>query len=309
MSEKNQLDGVSAPILEETTYNANDVKKKTLDDIQAPVLEDTFETNLQNKKVGLADISAPILEDTFVSNEKKKSSLEGISAPVLDDQYFTPPVKKVEPIQTKTLEQVSAPVLSQEPTEEHKPYVSKYSNADIEKAKEEGAKKARKDAVMTPELTEEEKKKSREAYKSLMRQREEEMAKKGGKMVILLLFLGLFAMVGFHLLISVPVFKEGGAESLAQKLKSFLWYYDALIAVGSFLLLPKIEGFKNFASFVFGLNTLVSLTLGSFLLSQMESIGVNIVFYLVSLLLSGFIVFQLSSNENIGKYYSRSTQY
>jgi len=309
MSEKNQLDGISAPILEETTYNANDVKKKTLDDIQAPVLEDTFETNLQNKKVGLADISAPILEDTFVSNEKKKSSLEGISAPILDAQDFTPPVKKVEPTQNKTLEQVSAPVLSEESTEEHKPYVSKYSNVDIEKAKQEGAKKARKDAVTTPELTEEEKKKSREAYKSLMRQREEDMAKKGGKMVILLLFLGLFTMVGFHLLISVPVFKEGGSDSLVEKLKGFLWYYDALIAIGSFLLLPKIEGFKNFASFVFGLNTLVSLTLGSFLLSQMESIGINIVFYLVSLLFSGFIVFQLSSNENIGKYYSRSTQY
>ena len=113
--------------------------------------------------------------------------------------------------------------------------------------------------------------------------------------------MGLFATVGFHLLLTIPTFVE--------KVKGFLWYYDVLLAIGSFLMLPKIEGFKNFASFVFGLNTLVSISLGSFLLSQMDGIGINIVFYLVSLLFSGFIVFQLSSNENIGKYYAKTKQY
>lgn len=41
MSENKKLDGISAPILEETSYNPNEVKKKSLDDISAPVLEDT----------------------------------------------------------------------------------------------------------------------------------------------------------------------------------------------------------------------------------------------------------------------------
>lgn len=305
MSENKKLDGISAPILEETSYNPNEVKKKSLDDISAPVLEDTTYV-APTKKKNLSDISAPVLEDTYVASQTKKSSLEGVSAPTLDTSTVATQPKSIPSQPAKNLEQVSAPVLEAEP-EERKPYVSKYANADIERAKQEGLKKAHQ--VSTPELTEDEKKKSREAYKQLMRQKEEEMSKKGGKMVILLVFLGLFATVGFHLLLTIPTFKEGGGADLVEKVKGFLWYYDVLLAIGSFLMLPKIEGFKNFASFVFGLNTLVSISLGSFLLSQMDGIGINIVFYLVSLLFSGFIVFQLSSNENIGKYYAKTKQY
>ncbi len=306
MSNNDKLDGVSAPILEETTFDPNDFKKKTLDDISAPVLEDTTYTATSTKK-SLADISAPVLEDTFVATPPKKHSLEGVSAPTLDTQ--TPqPTKPTTPQSTpsKNLEQVSAPVLEAEP-EEHKPYVSKYANADIERAKQEGAKKAH--AVEKPELTEEEKKKSREAYKQLMRQKEEEMAQKGGKMVILLVVLGLFAMVGIHLFVTMPTFADESIVAIVDKIKGFLWYYDAILLVCSFLMLPKIEGFKTLASLVFGINTLATLGLGGFLLSQMESIGINIVYFLVSLVASGFIVFQLSSNENIGKYYAKSKQY
>lgn len=306
MSEHDKLDGISAPTLEETTYNPNEFKKKSLDDISAPVLEDTTYT-VPNSKKSLSDISAPILEDTYVPPTVKKNSLEGVSAPVLDNQPITSiPKTDSKTVSSKSLEQVSAPVLEVEP-EEHKPYVSKYANADIERAKQEGAKKAHQ--VEKVELTEEEKKKSREAYKQLMRQKEEQMAKKGGKMVIVLLILGLFAMVGFHLFISMPTYLDESIISIVDKIKSFLWYYDVLLLVASFLLLPKIEGFKTFGSLIFGLNTLVTLVLGVFLLSQMDGIGINIVYFIIPLVCSGFIVFQLSSNENIGKYYSKTKQY
>lgn len=304
MSENNKLNGISAPILEDTSYNPNDFKKKSLDDISAPVLEDTDYTTSSSKKT-LADISAPILEDTYVAPPSKKNSLEGVSAPTLDAQEFQPQTK-VTPPPSKNLEQVSAPVLEDEP-QERKPYVSKYANADIERAKQEGAKQARK--VSTPELTEEEKKKSREAYKQLMRQKEEDMAKKGGKMVILLLILGLVSTVGIHLLVSMPTFAEESIINIVDKIKGFLWYYDALLVIVSFLLLVKSEGCKGFCSFIFIINTLATLGLGIFMFPQMESIGINVVFFLISLICSGFIVFQLSSNENIGKYYSKTKQY
>ncbi|MCD7800588.1 MAG: hypothetical protein LUG94_05190 [Ruminococcus sp.] len=307
MSENNnRLDDISAPILEDTSYDPNEFKKKkSLSDISAPILEDT-DYVAPNTKKSLDNVSAPVLEDTFVAPSQKKGSLDGISAPTLDAQDFTPPPKKTVSEPSKNLEQVSAPVLESEP-EERKPYVSKYANADIERAKQEGLKKAHK--VSTPELTEEEKKKSREAYKQLMRQKEEDMAKKGGKMVIILVILGVVATLGIHLFISTPTFTDESILNLVDKIKGFLWYYDALLIVASFLLLPKIEGFKTFGSLIFGLNTLATLGLGIFLFSQMESIGIVILYFIMSLVCSGFITFQLSSNENIGKYYSKTKQY
>lgn len=310
------LDGVQAPILEETFCDTTQFRKKSLDDIQAPILTETTGGNvIQNKKVGLEDIQAPILEDTsqhqVTTNIKK--SLDDVSVPTLNTtdgkqvavsrvETSQPATQVQQPLNSGTnrLEGVSSPVVEQPQREER--YVSKYANADIERAKQEGMKKAHE--ISTPELTEEEKKKSREAHKQLMAMREQEMAKKGGNMVKLLLFLGLFATVGFHLFITIPEFKEGGGANLVETLKGFVIYYDVLLVLGSFLMLPKLEGFRKFSSFVFGLNTLITVTLGSFLLSQMTSIGVNIAYYLVSLIFSVFISFQLSGNENVGKYYT-----
>jgi hypothetical protein len=250
-----------------------------------------------------------VLEDTFVPTPTKKHTLEGVSAPVLDGDEVSKPTNTTSTKPTtnnKDLTQVSAPVLDDEP-QQPKPYVSKYANMDIERAKQEGAKQAHK--VEKVELTAEEQKKSREAYKELMRMQEEEMAKKGGKTVIVMVILGLLAMVGFHLFITQPTFEDESIVSVVDKIKGFLWYYDAVIGVVSFLLLPKVEGFKTLGSVVFGLNTLVTLGLGVFLFSQMSSIGINVVYFLVSLLFSGYIAFQLSSNENVGKYYAKSKQY
>ncbi len=317
------LDGVQAPILEDTVFDTNQFKKQSLDDIQVPILTDTTGGNvIQNKKIGLEDIQAPVLEDTSqhqtVTNVKKSlddvavtslSTTDGKAVTVhrtvetpknsqSSDTSTTNPTAKTNT--SNRLQGVTTTVVEQPPQEER--YVSKYANADIERAKQEGMKKAHQ--VSTPELTEEEKKKSREAHKQLMAMRDQEMAKKGGKMVILLLFLGLFATVGFHLLIYIPEFKEGSGADLVEKLKSYVIYYDVLLALGSFLVLPKLEGFRKFSSFVFGLNTLVTITLGSFLLTQMVSVGSNIAYYLVSLVFSVFITFQLSGNENVGKYYT-----
>jgi hypothetical protein len=290
--------------LEETTYNPNDIKKHSLEDISAPVLEETTYVAPSTKK-SLDDISAPVLEDTFVATPTKKHSLEGVSAPVLDGDEVSP-TKETTTKPTKDLTQVSAPVLDDEP-QQPKPYVSKYANMDVERAKQEGAKQAHK--VEKVELTPEEQKKSREAYKELMRMQEEEMAKKGGKTVIVMVILGLLAMVGFHLFVTQPTYEDESILAIVDKIKGFIWYYDAIVGIVAFLLIPKVEGLKTLGSVVFGLNALVTLGLGIFLFSQMSSVGVNAVYFLVSLVFSGYITFQLSSNENVGKYYAKSRQY
>lgn len=302
---KNSLEGVSAPVLEETTYDPNSTKKHSLEDISAPVLEET--TYVASGKKSLDDISAPVLEDTFVATPTKKHTLEGVSAPVLDGDE----VPKAKPTETTTkpnrdLTQVSAPVLDDEP-QQPKPYVSKYANLDIERAKQEGAKQAHK--VEKVELTPEEQKKSREAYKELMRMQEEEMAKKGGKVVILMVILGVLTAVGFHLFITQSSFDDESVVAIVDKIKSILWYYDVVVVLVAFLLIPKVGAFKTLGSVVFGLNALVTLILGGFLLSQMSAIGINVVYFVVPLLCSGYITFQLSSNENVGKYYAKSKQY
>ena len=65
MAENNHnLDGISAPVLEETTYDPSKSVKRSLDGIQAPVLEETSYTP-EKKTAGLDDVAAPVLADTF----------------------------------------------------------------------------------------------------------------------------------------------------------------------------------------------------------------------------------------------------
>lgn len=327
MATKKSLEGVQAPLLEDTVFDTSQFEKKSLDDIQAPILTETSGNVIQNKKIALDDISAPILADTS-SNQtvvNVKKSLDDVQITQLNttDGRQVNTVRQVpvnnpatqnvsnqnRVVQNSTaipnrqpVQKVTSPVIEQ--SQEDRPYISKYANADIEHAKQEGLKKARQ--ISTPELTEEDKRKSREARRQLQEMQNQEMAKKGGKMVIIMVFLGLFATVGFGLLLTLPTFKEGGGADLVEKIKGFLIYYEVLLGLGSFLMIPKIEGFKKFSSFVFGLNTLVTITLGSFLLTQMDGIGINIVYYLISLVFSIFVTFQLSGNENVGKYYSSS---
>ncbi|MBP1568540.1 MAG: hypothetical protein J6U36_07870 [Oscillospiraceae bacterium] len=65
MAENNHnLDGISAPVLEETTYDPSKAVKRSLDGIQAPTLEETSYTP-EKKTAGLDDVAAPVLADTF----------------------------------------------------------------------------------------------------------------------------------------------------------------------------------------------------------------------------------------------------
>ena len=65
MAENNHnLDGISAPVLEETTYDPSKAVKHSLDGIQAPVLEETSYTP-EKKTAGLDDVAVPVLTDTF----------------------------------------------------------------------------------------------------------------------------------------------------------------------------------------------------------------------------------------------------
>ena len=65
MAENNHnLDGIQAPVLEETTYDPSRSVKRSLEGIEAPVLEDTAYTP-EKKTSGLGDVAAPVLSDTY----------------------------------------------------------------------------------------------------------------------------------------------------------------------------------------------------------------------------------------------------
>ena len=61
-----------------------------------------------------------------------------VSAPIIDEDNYTPPPKKEEPAQPET--PISAPILDDAP--ETPVYKPKFVDEDLERAKQEAAKKA-----------------------------------------------------------------------------------------------------------------------------------------------------------------------
>ena len=293
-TEKNGLEGIQAPVLEETTYDESKFRKKSLDDIQAPVLEDTYTADAAHSK-RLDDVAAPVLEDTVYTHQSSASkALESVAPPQLDDGGYTAPAASGSDI---LRQQVSAPVLDSQP--QNTPPPARFADPDLERAKAEGKRLAQQQASTEPELTDEQKARRRE----INRQMNIAMAQKGAKLVVLLAVLGVISSVCLSVFMKMD-FQEGTKE-LFEKISDIIIYYSIALGAVSILILPRVQFLKKLGSFVFGLNTLLMLFPGSTMITSKVNTGVSVIFYAVSLLLSGYICFSLSSNENIDKYYKK----
>lgn len=298
-TEKNGLEGIQAPVLEETTYDESKFRKKSLDDIQAPVLEDTYTADTAHSK-RLDDVAAPVLEDTvYTHRSSAAAALENIAPPQLDDGGYTAHSSSGK---DTLIQQVSAPVLDSQP-QNTPPSQRRFADPDLERAKAEGKKLAQQQASAEPELTEEQKAKRREINRQINIARDAAMAQKGAKLVVLLAVLGVISSVCLSVFMKMD-FQEGTKE-LFEKISDIIIYYSIALGAVSILILPRVQFLKKLGSFVFGLNTLLMLFPGSTMITSKVNTGVSIIFYAVSLLLSGYICFSLSSNENIDKYYKK----
>lgn len=299
-TENNGLEEIQAPVLEETTYDASKFKKKSLDDIQAPVLEDTYTSDNSGTSKKLDDIAAPVLEDTVYTHTEKKS-LDNIAAPQLDDEVYT-----AQSAKSVALEQVSAPVLD-EPAPAPPPVRQQFVDPDLERAKEEGRKLAQQQASAEPELTDEEKARKRELNRQLAIAREASMAQKGSKLVIICMILGIVSSICLSVFMKFDF--QDGTKELFQKISDIIIYYSLGLIIVSIITIFRTEVIKKLCSFIFGLNTLLMLFPVSTMITSKVDTTKSIIFYVVSLLLSGYICFTLSSNENVDKYYKRKEDY
>lgn len=297
-TEKNGLEGIKAPVLEETTYDESKFRKKSLDDIQAPVLEDTYTADAAHSK-RLDDVAAPVLEDTVYTHQSSASKvLESVAPPQLDDGGYTAPAASGSDI---LRQQISAPVLDSQP--QNTPPPARFVDPDLERAKAEGKRLAQQQASAEPELTDEQKARRREINRQMNIARDAAMAQKGAKLVVLLAVLGVISSVCLSVFMKMD-FQEGTKE-LFEKISDIIIYYSIALGAVSILILPRVQFLKKLGSFVFGLNTLLMLFPGSTMITSKVNTGVSVIFYAVSLLLSGYICFSLSSNENIDKYYKK----
>lgn len=276
-TEHNGLDGLQSPLLEETTYDPSQFKKKSLDDIQAPVLEDTYTAdNKQSVSKSFDGLTAPILEDT-VSYTSAKKSLSGVEAVQLDD----------------------APVPAPKP-------VSQFVDPDLERAKAEGKKLAQQRQA-EPELTEEEKARNRELNRQLAIARDVAMAQKGSKLVIVCMILGVISTVCFSVFMKLDF--EEGCKEIFTKISGISIYYSLVISVISIISIIRSMGVRKLCSFIFGLNTLLMLFPVSTMVTSKVEPTISGVIYAVSLVLSAYVCYTLSSNENVEKYYRKKEDY
>lgn len=295
MSDNHNLDGISAPELEETTYDPSKQTRHSLDGIAAPVLEDTYTPPTKSKPKGLDDIAAPVLEDTFTPPTNSSKSLDTVAAPTLAEDNYTPPVKETP---KKDLSQVSGALLEEE--EKVPEYKPKFVDPDLEKAKQEGAKKAlRGNLDAEVEIDKEE---SLRMYHELLRERESEMAQKGGKTVIVMIVLGVIAAVCFTLFTTLTEFKDG-AKEICTIVSDIALYYSIVVGVLSFLMILKSEAIRKLSSFVFGVTTVLTIFPGILILMSKENMGLTALFFIITLISSGYVTFTLGSNENVDKYY------
>ena len=113
-----------------------------------------------------------------------------VSAPIIDEDNYTPPPKKEEPAQPET--PISAPILDDAP--ETPVYKPKFVDEDLERAKQEAAKKAVSSQLVS------EQKDSKESLRMMLELKEErraELAKKGFSDSIIVAVIGIIAAVAF----------------------------------------------------------------------------------------------------------------
>lgn len=317
--------GVSAPVLDDMdTYVPNEHKKGAPTGVSAPILDsnDDF-TAAEPEKIVMTDeeiiagFTADQLE-TFnklpAANQQKVLDLRraqlGVEAPppvvtvpVLDEDNYNPPPKKVEE-PPKIEEPIKAPVLDEEP--EPPKYVPKFVDEDLERAKQEGAKKAVSSQLSSNQ------KDSKESLRMMLQLKEErqaEMAAKGFKISILLAVIGIISAVLFYLLYSgqLGLTYKDGLSGIGKIIENSSMYIAIAVGICSVTLITGIGGFKSLSSLVFLLFGVIQIFPGIIMIPQHNgSMALTAILYGAALAGTIVVFFMLSASEAVGLFFKKN---
>ena len=321
-SRKGAPQGVTAPVLDDNDYTTAYSKKDGPQGVTAPILDDdNFEPYKAPEKLILSDedIIAGLTDDLKekfnalpadkqqqIIDMRRKQLGAGapapvVTAPVLDEDNYTPPPKKEEPSQPET--PLTAPILDDEP--EAPVYKPKYVDEDLERIKQEAAKKAVSSQLVS------EQKDSKESLRMMLELKEErrrEMAKKGFIISIVLAVVGIVAAVTFYLLYSgqLGLTYKDGLTGAARVLENASMYIAVIIGILSLTLITGISGFKSLSSFVFLLFGIIQIFPGIVMFPQHNgSMGLVGALYGVSLICTAAVFITLSASEALGEFYKK----
>lgn len=314
--------GVSAPVLDDMdTYAPDTAKKGAPTGVTAPVLDDTPYNAEQSKKLVLSDediISGltPELKERFdsLTPDQQKQIIDmrrsqlgavapppAVTAPVLDEDNYTPPPKTEKPAEPAA--PVTAPVLDDEP--EQPKYTPKYVDEDLERAKQEAAKKAVSSQLVKDQKDEKESLRMMLELKEQLRQQE---AEKGFKITIILAVVGVIAAVVFYLLYSgqLGLGYKNGLEGFSKVIENSALYIAAVAGVCALALVTGISAFKSLASFVYLLFGIIQIFPGLVMIPQHEgSLALVGILYAVSLACTVVVFFMLAGSEAVGQYFKK----
>ena len=228
--------GVAAPILDDMDFVAPTPRRDGPQGVAAPVLDDMDSfTPKKPEKLVLSDEEViagltPELKAQFelLTDDQKKQVIDmrrsqlgaeapqpAVTAAILDDDNYTPPVKKEPEHPTAP---VQAAILDDEP-ELPKQQTSSYEQQELERIKQEAAKKAVSSQLVSEQKDQKESLRKMLALKEDLRK---EQAKKGFKISIVLAAIGFISSIAFYLLYSGKLgldYKNGleGAAKLLEK--------------------------------------------------------------------------------------------
>ena len=295
MAENNHnLDGIQAPVLEETTYDPSRSVKRSLEGIEAPVLEDTAYTP-EKKTSGLGDVTAPVLSDTYTPGAAPQQFNPQAAQPQFQ-QYGQNPQAQ----QSRNLDDVQKPVLDDEPAVQQR-YVPKFTDPDLEAAKKTAVDRAIKSSLNSvPESFDEEK--SRETYREFMREKEADLAKKGGIQVIFIMIAGMISGL-LTLLYSFGGLKEE-TPGIIDTFNMVYMILGIIFIGGAAAMLVKSNTTRKLAANIFTIGTVLHVIPGVFVMFAKESRTSAIVLYLAVLIINIVICFTYGSSESIKKHYN-----
>ena len=323
MAENNHnLDGIQAPVLEETTYDPSRSVKRSLEGIEAPVLEDTAYTP-EKKTSGLGDVTAPVLSDTYTPGAAPQQFNPQAAQPQFQQygqnpqmaqpqfqQYSQNPQaaqtqfqqygQNPQAQQSRNLDDVQKPVLDDEPAVQQR-YVPKFTDPDLEAAKKTAVDRAIKSSLNSvPESFDEEK--SRETYREFMREKEADLAKKGGIQVIFIMIAGMISGL-LTLLYSFGGLKEE-TPGIIDTFNMVYMILGIIFIGGAAAMLVKSNTTRKLAANIFTIGTVLHVIPGVFVMFAKESRTSAIVLYLAVLIINIVICFTYGSSESIKKHYN-----
>ncbi len=315
--------GVAAPVLDDMGYTAPTAKRDGPQGVAAPVLDDMNDF-VQKKPEKLilsdADIIAgltPELKQQFdmLPPDKQQQVIEmrrsqlgaeaprpAVQAAILDDDNYVPPTKKEPEHPTAP---VQAAILDDEPAAPPKSEPSEYEKQELERIKQEAAKKA-----VSSQLVSEQKDK-KESLRKMLEIKEDlrrQQAAKGFKLLIVLGIVGFIGGIAFYLLYSgqLGLDYKNGLEGFAKVIENSAIYITFAMIISIFLTLTGVGGLKSLASLIYLLAGIIQIFPGIVMIPQHSgNMGLVALLYAVSLIATVAVFIVLQSSECIGQYFSK----